>query len=499
MADTTYRRQAREGVYWVMAARIASRGLGFVRMLIVYRIIMRSVVGVVNTADLVLNAIFLFQELGFSAALIYREDRIDEAADTTFWTVLASSCVLFLAAFFGAAPLLRLVSADPAGLATTVAVLRTLSLTLLISAFGQVPIFLMLKSLSFKRKVIPEVLSAAINMAVVIPLAVMGRGVWAIVYGRLAECASLSIMLMIVSGWRPRFRYSFQLAREMFDYARHIIGSQILIFFITNVDNYFISRFLGAYSLSGYNLAFNLSNTPATEVTRLFGQVMFPAFSKVKGDVAEMRAFFLRTTRYIGYISIPLAVCIFYFCDDFLRFSYADKFSDIVWPLRALVIYGVIRSIAANMGGIMKASGKPHWLFWIAAVRLTVMVGLLYPAVHNWGILGVAGLSAIVAVVDFIASAWLVNRIIHARVMDYVAMLVPPLLIAIAAGAVAKAAFPLLHGLKGFFSLPLIGAFMVGLYGLALLAVEKDARQMVLGVINDLVQRGRLALHLKAS
>lgn len=495
----TYRAQARRSIYWVTVARVVSKMITSFEGLLLARLLWRSTLGLVAIADLAVSALLLFQELGFNSALIYRRDRTEEAADTAFIAVLGSSAALYLIAVAAAAPMARFLSTDAATASRVVPVLRALALTIPISALGQVQLALMAKALDFKRKVIPEVVSAAVGTAIVVPLAFTGRGVWAIVYGRVAECITLSVLAWVLSPWRPRLRLNLTLAGEMFDYAKHVIGSQVLIFFITHIDDAFVSRFLGSYPLAGYGLAYKLSNMPATEVTRLFGQVMFPAFSKMQDNVAELRAVFLRTTRYIAYVSIPVSVCIAVFCDDFLDFAYGDKFIDIVWPLRALVVYGLIRSIAANMGGIFKAGGKPNWLFGIAAVRLGVMAVLLYPATVGYGILGVSVLSALVAVVDFAASAWLVNRIIGARLQDYVEMLLPALLIAGAAGIVSDAIYPRLASMKGYFSLPLAGACMLGLYGVVLWLIDGDARRMVDGMLNDVVQRGRLILRPRES
>lgn len=490
----TYRAQARKSIYWVVVARVATKTVGFVEALIVARLLARSLLGLVATANLVLSAMILFQELGFSSALIYRRDRTEEAADTTFVTELTSSLILYLIAAVGAAPIAWLLTGDAAMVAQVAPILRLLALTLPISALSQVHLVLMAKELDFKSRVLPEIISGVIGTATVITLLLLRRGVWAVVYGRLAECIALTVLVWMVSPWRPRLRFNLQLAREMFAYAKHVVGSQILIFFITHVDDAFVVRLLGPYPYAGYNMAYDLSNRPANEITRLFGQVMFPAFSKVQDDVAELRRIFLRTTRYIAYISIPMSVCIAVFCDRFLDFAYGAKFADIVWPLRALVVYGMLRSIAANMGGILKAGGKPHWLARIAAIRLVAMVGLLYPATVQYGILGVAVLSAAVSLVDFVASTWMVNRIIHARATDYVSMLLPPFVIAVGAAGVARAIFPYLSFMKGYYSLPLAGAIMMGVYGVVLWVADPDARHMVRSTCNDVWQRGRLIL-----
>jgi len=107
-------------------------------------------------------------------------------------------------------------------------------------------------------------------------------------------------------------------------------------------------------------------------------------------------------------------------------------------PLQWLGIYGLIRSIAANMGNVFKAGGRPKWLTYIALWRLITMLLFLYPATKYYGIIGVSVLSAAVSVVDFFISAALVNRLIHATAMDYVRCLGPIFSVSLLSAAVAR-------------------------------------------------------------
>ena len=72
----------------------------------------------------------------------------------------------------------------------------------------------------------------------------------------------------------------------MFQYGKHIVSSQSLIFLITNVDNAIVGRYAGQAALGYYQFAYNISNMPATQITSIVSQVMFPAFSKLAGEDA---------------------------------------------------------------------------------------------------------------------------------------------------------------------------------------------------------------------
>jgi len=67
------------------------------------------------------------------------------------------------------------------------------------------------------------------------------------------------------------------------------------------------------------------------------------------------------------------------------------------------------------------------------------MALLLYPATRYYGITGVSALSAGVAVVDFIISAWLVDMILDTPILEYARLVGPSLACALLAAGAGKA------------------------------------------------------------
>ena len=172
----------------------------------------------------------------------------------------------------------------------------------------------------------------------------------------------------------------------MFDYGKHIQGSQVLIFFITNLDNAFVGRLRGSDDLGVYGRAFNLSNTPATHITRLVGQVMFPALSRMRDSLTDQRRVFLRAVKYTALVSIPLGVGIFVFAAGLSWTSvYGGKWNNAIVPMQCWSSTACIRSIAGNMGDVFKAGGKPQWLFGIAPAAAGDDAHLPLPGHHPLG------------------------------------------------------------------------------------------------------------------
>ncbi|MFH1085737.1 MAG: oligosaccharide flippase family protein, partial [Chloroflexota bacterium] len=260
------RRQVGLGLFWLTVASIASRGLGLLRKLVLARLLVPGDFGLVGYASLIIGILGLFTEMGFSSALIYRQDDVDEAANTIFILIIASSVLLYGLAWVSAPWV--------AGFfrnAALVSVLRVLSISLVISSVSQVPLTLMARGMGFKAKVLPEIAGGLVGSSISVALALMGHGVWAIIYGQLITSLIISILVWFFCPWRPRLRLDLRLLRQLWDYGRHIVGSQVMVFLITNVDDAFVGRFKGDEGLGLYSLAYDLSNLPATHLSRIVG------------------------------------------------------------------------------------------------------------------------------------------------------------------------------------------------------------------------------------
>ncbi len=473
--------QVRSGVFWVALASILTRALGIVTRLVLAILLTREAFGIVAGANLFIDVLYLIQEAGFGSALIYfrgKDAQEEERAEhTTFWFVLGMAVVLY-ALVLVLAPLAVPFARDPDPLIAPV--LRVLGLSLIIGAFARVPMVRLSKQMDFRRRAVPEVGPNLVNVAVALPLAALGFGVWSLVVGRLASSVSQVVFAWWVTDWRPRFVFVPDLARALFAYGKHIAGSQLLILGITNIDDLFVIRFLGWGPEGVYDNAYRFSNLPATQITTVVNRVMFPALARIRDDMAYFRHVYFRALSYVSLFSVPVAGATILFAADFVHLIGAQKWRDMVVPMQYLAIYGFMRSLAANMGNVYRAGGRPQYLTYIATWRLATMLVLLYPFIVRWGIVGVSLLSALVAVVDFVISVFLANRILRTGWEDYMRALGPTMGTGLlATGGMAA----LLSGVWTQSGIPrLLGgsALYLALYTLLILVVWEEPRARVL-------------------
>jgi O-antigen/teichoic acid export membrane protein len=471
----TLRQQATTGAFWVGVSSLANNVFTIVIRYILMRMLLPEAFGLVSMAYITIDLLQMFREMGLSSALIYRKGDIRRAADTTFVILILIAFVLTSMAFLSA-PFVAGFFRTP----QLANVLRVLSLNILISAFGEVQLALLAKNLAFRQRLLPDLVPTVAYGVVAILLALMGLGVWSIVVARLVDSVLTSALAwVVVPWWRPRLQFDRKEAQQLFDYGKHILGSGLLVFGITKLDNVFVGRVLGSEPLGFYDFAYNQANLPATHISRIVGQVLFPAYSKIQDNIATLRSAFFRTLHYVALLAFPLALGMMAFAGPFVYTLYGDQWAPAVLPMQVLGIYGLLRALAVNMGSVFKAGGKPQWLTYIAFLRLAIMGIFLYPSAIYYGIAGVSVLSAVVSVADFVLSTYLTNRIIHGKLGEYVRSLWVSGVGSAVSAIAATWAYAQTSTGHGFIALMMAGIIMVLIYSTFVVLFDQEIREVL--------------------
>ncbi len=112
-SESLSKRVVRGGI-WVFALRITSRSLGFIRTIILARLLAPEDFGLLGIAMLAIATLETFSQTGFNAALIQKKENVESYLDTA-WTVSAVRGVLLFLILFLSAPLVATFFNSPPG------------------------------------------------------------------------------------------------------------------------------------------------------------------------------------------------------------------------------------------------------------------------------------------------------------------------------------------------------------------------------------------------
>jgi O-antigen/teichoic acid export membrane protein len=402
-------KSAIRGTFWVYAANYSGKALIFLSTIILARLLTKADYGLAGYALVVIGFLDVFIDLGVSAAIIfYPED--ERTTNSAFWINLATGFLLYGATWL-LAPMLGAFFNEPRAVDLT----RVLALTFPLSSLSNIHAALLTKNLTFKRKFIPDFVKALGKGLISITLAWLDFGAWSLVLGQVGGTAIAVIAYWIVMPWKPSLSIRFDrgINRSLLSFGVNIVAVDSLGVTLNNTDYLIVGRILGAEALGVYTLAFRIPELLVKSFCNLVGNVLFPAYSKLRDDEQALRNGFLISMRSITLVTVPIGLGIATVSRPMILTLFTEKWVDAIPVMSAIALYTLIRSLTFNIGNIYKAQGRPDILTKLSLLKVPILLPALY-----WAATGPGTIDAIAWVqvgVALIAGA--MNLVVAARVL----------------------------------------------------------------------------------
>ncbi|HEY0060980.1 MAG TPA: MOP flippase family protein [Telluria sp.] len=372
------------GIKWTSVSTFGRRILSLLVNIILARLLLPEDFGLVAMAAVVLGFIDIFKDLGTGAALIQRKEVSDDLFSSIFWFNVGFG-VMATAVTIACAPLVAAFYKEP----RVTPVLMAMSVSFLLSALTIVHNGLMQRQMRFVTLAKIEVAAAAVSYTVGIGGALLGHGVWSLVYQVVANSAVFLVLIWWVSSWRPRFMFHWGEVRSVMSYSLNLAVFNVFFYFAQNVDNFLIGRYLGSEALGYYDLAYKLMTFPMQAISAVFGKVMLPFYARAQEDLPRFRQAFMRSAEAIAFITFPLMLGLLATREPFVMTVFGPKWTPVITLLALFAPVAAIRSITTTTGSIFMAMGRADLqLQWGVFTNLFVIAGLVIGL--QWGIIGVA-------------------------------------------------------------------------------------------------------------
>jgi O-antigen/teichoic acid export membrane protein len=395
---TVKSRVLRSGM-WAGLSEVGLSVLGFVRSVVLARLLTPDIFGVMALAMVVVRAIETFTRPGVAQALIARQQDFDKACNTAY-TMLVVRGFLLAALLAAVAPWIGDFYESP----TLPLMLQVLGGVFILTGFRNINIIARQRELEFRSLTYLAQVSAIVGTIATIAIAWWLRSVWALVAGQLISAILGAVLSYVFIPGRPRFEFDREVARDLMRYGKFITGSSMLLYIATEIDTAVIGKVLGHAELGYYTVAFTIVHMTTTQLAKVAAGIMMPAYSKLQTDLPALRNAYLRTLGLVMFAVLPASLGLVLVAEPLVHVVYGEKWLLAVVPLQLLAVFGLFRSLAAFTGYLFEGIGQPKVAFTMAGVRLAVLLPLVVPAALYYGLAGVA-----ITVIAGMAAQWVVG------------------------------------------------------------------------------------------
>lgn len=372
------------GIGWTTLNRISQQGLKFAISVLLARLLTPEAFGLVGMIVVFTGFASLFADAGFGAALVQREKIEERHLSSVFW-LQAGLGILLTLMLAAIAPLVAQFYGEPVLEVLTMFV----AIQFTIESLGTVQTALFRRKMDFKKITIVKLVATVVSGGVAIVLALLDYGVWSLVWQTVLNTTADVAAVWILSSWYPQFLFRRSAIRELLSYSGNLLGFNAINYWTRNSDDLLIGRYVGSAGLGIYNRAYETMMLPIYLIRGIIGEVMFPTLSRLRKDVDHVRRVYLRATRTIGFISIPMMCGLMVVAESFVLALFGPKWEAVVPVLRVLCLIGIKQPVSSTTGWIFKSQGRTDQMFYWNLVVSTATV-LSFIVGVQWGVLGVA-------------------------------------------------------------------------------------------------------------
>lgn len=304
----TLKTQAISSLFWRFFER---GGSGLVAMLV--QIVMARLLSPDDFGALALLAVFVnigsvFVQSGLNTALVQSPDEDEADYSTVFWMSAAIAAVLFVVIFL-CAPWL----ADFYENAVLIWPLRILALVLLLDAYNSVQVAKVTKDLELRKTFNATLAAMVISGIVGVATALLGAGLWALVFQQLVYQGVTCLALRLQVAWRPRLVFKLDRARLLFGYGWKLLVSGLLNTGYQSFSTLIIGKQFSANELGFVTQGEKYPQALGSMIDGAIQPVMLSTVARIQDDKRAVKELTRRALKTSSFLVVPvmgaLAIC----------------------------------------------------------------------------------------------------------------------------------------------------------------------------------------------
>lgn len=356
-----------------------------VQGLIVTAILGPEAIGLYGAVSATAVTITGLKRVGIDEQFVRQSEVEQEEEFQRAFTLDLSLSLLLSLVIAAAAPFVALAYGDDRLLALTLAV------SYLPVAFSlQAPTWIFFRRMDFVRQRLLQAIVPVVTVAVTLPLAIAGVGVWSLVIGPFVANATAAAAAIAVSPYRLRIR------GDRATWSRYLRFSWPI----------FISVFALLVVLQGQVLAFDLAEGLAAagfvtlaatltryadRVDRILASTIYPAACAVQDRPHALAELFAKSNRLGLAWVVPFCGGLVLFAPDLVEFLLGDDWEPAVGLLQGLAVAAGVQQLGYNWFSFYRAAGNPRPQTGESVAMVASFLLLAVPGLFAWGFDGFVG------------------------------------------------------------------------------------------------------------
>lgn len=365
----TLKQKAQIGIFWSAIDAFAAQAVSFTVGIILARLLLPAEFGLIGMLSIFMAVAQSFLGSGFGSALIQKKEisSIDSSSVFYFNLVVGFALAFILYLF---APSIASFYRQP----VLSALIRAMSLVMIIGSFGIVQSAILTRNMNFKAQTKITLTASILSGAIGITMAYRGLGVWSLVGQQISAAFFRSVALWLFNTWRPLWAFSFKSLRQMFAFGSRILASGILNEIFDNIYYMIIGKVFTPEALGFYSRARRLQELPSHTLSNVVGRVSFPIFSSIQNDKVALKEGLSKALRLLVFINTPIMVGLAVIAERLVVLLLTEKWLPCVPYLQLLSAVGILFPLQLLNLNALLAMGRSDLFLRLEIIKKVLIV-----------------------------------------------------------------------------------------------------------------------------
>lgn len=360
------------GFVYKFAERGASQGISFIVQIILARLLMPEEFGTIALLTVLMTILDVFVTYGFGNSLVVNKKSDDLDFSTCFHFGLFLSLVMYGIVYVNSS----YISEYFYGHDELDSLVKVMALRMPIAAINSVQHAYVAKKMKFRLFFYATLLGTVASGVVGIFMAYAGYGVWALVGQYMSNAIFSTITLWLMSDWRPKWIFSIQRLKVIYDYGWKILVVGLIDTTFSQIRSLVIAKQYTRSDLAYYNRGVSFPHFGMKMIEPTISGVLFPALSNCNDDPQMMKSITRRVIKVSTFMICAVMCFLFAAAKPIIMVLLTEKWESCVVFLQIGCIAYMLRPLNIIHNSIIRASGRSELLLKVNI--LNKIIGLSF-------------------------------------------------------------------------------------------------------------------------
>lgn len=374
---------------------------------ILSRILTPDDYGIVAVVNVFLVFFQMLADFGIGPAIIQNRTLSKEETQDIFSFTIFFSVLLGIIFMFMGYPISLFYKND-----VYVPIAVVLGICVMFYTLLVVPQAVIQKAKNFKLINLVLIGSNFLSGVISIAAALLGASYYSLIISNIVKAGFLFFMFFYFSKLSFSLKVNMKPIRKIYHFSKNQFLFNFINYFSRNFDNMLIGARLSSTALGFYDKAYQLSLYPNQVLTNVITPVVQPIMSEYEKDKETIKKVYLRLTKILAILGIPLTVFLVFSAEDVILFMFGDQWYQSIMTFRILGASVWIQMISASTGAIYQSANRTDLLLKSGLISSFVNISCIIAGVWYGQIEAVALLLVVAFSINFLINNYLLMHVL---------------------------------------------------------------------------------------